>query len=302
MKTCKQEADKETEEAFKVFVRIRPLIKQESFPKQPKNGKRIVSVVEDKEGTTRLWVSDPDWIYEYAGRREKNFDFDCVFQEFNNNKSVFSKTVLPVLSNVLEGFNATWFAYGMTGSGKTHTMLGDIYNSNEDENGIWIITIEKLFDLINKQNQIKYEVKISYLEIYNEQVRDLLIDKQTQLMIVEDPIKGVIVPDITEINVENSFDLANLIIEGNNRRTMASTFANQFSSRSHAILQISLQASEDSFEMENQIIYSKLSLIDLAGSERAASTLNRGQRMVEGANINKSLFALGNWINILSDK
>lgn len=121
-------------------------------------------------------------------------------------------------------------------------------------------------------------------------------------MIVEDPVRGVFVPELKEIEVEHPRELIDLIIDGNSRRTMASTSANQFSSRSHAILQISIQTSGNSLEMLDQIFYSKLSLIDLAGSERAASTSNRGQRMIEGANINKSLLALGNCINILSDK
>lgn len=155
---------------------------------------------------------------------------------------------------------------------------------------------------MQQQHNKKFIIRISYLEIYNEHVRDLLDDKQTQLMIVEDPVRGVFVPELREIEVEHPSELIDLIVDGNNRRTMASTTANQFSSRSHAILQISIQTSGSSLEMADQIFYSKLSLIDLAGSERAASTSNRGQRMVEGANINKSLLALGNCINILSDK
>jgi kinesin family member 18/19 len=148
----------------------------------------------------------------------------------------------------------------------------------------------------------KFGIKISYLEIYNEHVIDLLDDKQAPLMIVEDPVRGVFVPELREIEVDHPSELIELIVNGNNRRTMASTSANEFSSRSHAILQISIQTSENSLRMSNQIFYSKLSLIDLAGSERAASTSNRGQRMVEGANINRSLLSLGNCINILSDK
>lgn len=133
-------------------------------------------------------------------------------------------------------------------------------------------------------------------------MRDLLDVKQSQLMIVEDPMRGVFVPELREIDVDHPSEIIELVVEGNERRTMASTSANQFSSRSHAILQISIKTTENTLGMSNQTFYSKLSLIDLAGSERAASTSNRGQRMVEGANINKSLLALGNCINILSDK
>lgn len=241
-------------------------------------------------------------LYDYAGRKERTYDFDSVFKETDSNETVFQKTIQPLLPSILEGYNATCFAYGMTGSGKTHTMLGDIYHSSTGEKGMCLLTVEKIFQLMQEQTDKKFAIRISYLEIYNEHVRDLLDDKQTQLMIVEDPVRGVFVPELREIDVEHPSELIDLIVDGNSRRTMASTSANQFSSRSHAILQISIQTSENTLDMANQVFYSKLSLIDLAGSERAASTHNRGQRMIEGANINKSLLALGNCINILSDK
>lgn len=207
---------------------------------------------------------------------------------------MFNKTVLPLLPSILEGYNATCFAYGMTGSGKTHTMLGDIYNVSTGEKGLCYLTVEMIFELMSQKRDKKFAIKISYLEIYNEQVFDLLDKRSSQLMIVEDPVRGVFVPDLKEIEVSQPTELVGLIIEGNSRRTMASTSANQFSSRSHAILQISIQTSGSSIEMMDQVFYSKLSLIDLAGSERASTTSNTGKRMIEGANINKSLLALGN--------
>lgn len=145
-------------------------------------------------------------------------------------------------------------------------------------------------------------MQISYLEIYNEHVRDLLVEKPSHLMIVEDPAKGVFVPELTEINVRGPEDLTELILIGNERRRMASTGSNQFSSRSHAILQIGVESRRVKNGIVESVTNSKLSLIDLAGSERAAVSHNTGQRMVEGANINKSLLALGNCINILSDR
>lgn len=302
MKASKQSSEIIEDEAFKVFVRVRPIMSREKFVGSTKTNCRIINVVEEEKDSTKLHVTDPDMLYDYAGRRERTYDFDSVFKESDNNELVFSKTVQPLLPSILEGYNATCFAYGMTGSGKTHTMLGDIYNSSTGEKGLCLQTVEKLFQLMQQQPNKKFIIRISYLEIYNEHVRDLLDDKQTQLMIVEDPVRGVFVPELREIEVEHPSELTDLIVDGNNRRTMASTTANQFSSRSHAILQISIQTSGSSLEMADQVFYSKLSLIDLAGSERAASTSNRGQRMVEGANINKSLLALGNCINILSDK
>jgi kinesin family protein 18/19 len=142
------------------------------------------------------------------------------------------------------------------------------------------------------------------LEIYNEQVIDLLgnnektdKEKSEPLLILEDPIKGICIPDITQHKITNVYQVLNLIMLGNSRRTMASTSANQFSSRSHAILELNIEQ----INLRNETsLSSKLSLVDLAGSERGA--VEKGVRREEGANINKSLLALGNCINILSDK
>ena len=138
---------------------------------------------------------------------------------------------------------------------------------------------------------------MSYLEIYNEQVRDLLSENFNSLMIVEDPIKGIYVPDLKEIAATNNTELKELLIKGNSKRAMASTNSNQFSSRSHAIFQITFEKREST-----QTCYSKLSLIDLAGSERGCMNESKGQRQLEGTKINQSLLTLGNCINILSDK
>ena len=282
MKQVKQQIQDDPEdEAFKVFVRIRPLLAKERMSQGSKNNSRIVQVVDEGESSNKLYVSELDYI----GRGERSYTFDNIFNESSNNQQVFETTVSPLLDSILEGYNATCFAYGMTGSGKTHTMLGDIYNVSTGEKGLCYLTVEKLFELMSYQSDKQFMIRISYLEIYNEQVIDLLDDKQAQLMIVEDPVRGVFVPELKEIEVSHPTELVELIVDGNSRRTMASTSANQFSSRSHAILQISIQTSGNSLDMIDQVYYSKLSLIDLAGSERAASTSNRGQRMVEGANI-----------------
>jgi len=302
MRTNKQVTEPIDEDAFKVFVRVRPFLSREKMNGLSKTNGNIISVIDEGNECTRLYVTDPDMVYDYVGRQERGYQFDTIFQDTSRNQDVFDQTVAPLLPNILEGYNATCFAYGMTGSGKTHTMLGDVYGASTGEKGLWLMTVEKLFQLMNEQKHKNYAIRISYLEIYNEQVLDLLDDKQSHLMIVEDPVRGVFVPELREIEVEHPNELIDLIVDGNNRRTMASTTANQFSSRSHAILQISVQTTGNSLDMADQIWYSKLSLIDLAGSERAASTSNRGQRMVEGANINKSLLSLGNCINILSDK
>ena len=109
----------------------------------------------------------------------------------------------------------------MTGSGKTHTMLGDIYNVSTGEKGLCYLTVEMIFELMSQKRDKKFAIKISYLEIYNEQVFDLLDKRSSQLMIVEDPVRGVFVPDLKEIEVSQPTELVGLIIEGNSRRTMA---------------------------------------------------------------------------------
>ena len=129
----------------------------------------------------------------------------------------------------------------MTGAGKTHTMLGDIYDNNPNsEKGVCFITVDRLFRLISdrdaQDDRFLTDIKVSYLEIYNEQVRDLLVEKPQHLMIVEDQAKGVFVPDLKEVEVQHPNEMLDLIVIGNKRRRMAATGSNQFSSRSHAIL------------------------------------------------------------------
>ena len=191
----------------------------------------------------------------------------------------------------------------MTGAGKTYTMLGDIYNSSTGEKGIFSMSIEEIFKNIASSKK-DCKVKASYLEIYNERVVDLLgtTSSSSGLLIIEDPIKGVSVPDLTEYEVHNSKELLELILKGNQKRTMAETSTNQFSSRSHAILQISVESTCNNSKGNTEVWNSKLSLVDLAGSERASINDTKGLRMLEGRKINRSLLALGNCINILSDK
>jgi len=206
-----------------------------------------------------------------------------------------------LIPNLLEGFNVTCFAYGMTGAGKTHTMIGQATSLDENQvhyasNGLCFLAVDAIFRHTRRGG---FTVKVSYLEIYNEQVRDLLDDQQQTLMIVEDPMRGVVVPGLSEVVIDHPGSLQQIVVLGNQRRMMAATGANQFSSRSHSILIVSVESQTPN--SRGEVIYSKLQMIDLAGSERAAQTENRGQRMVEGANINRSLLALGNCINILSD-
>ena len=187
----------------------------------------------------------------------------------------------------------------MTGSGKTYTMLGDIYRTNTGEKGICSLAVDYLFRRISETKDVKISLKLSYLEIYNEQVKDLLSKNEPRsssgLMIIEDPAKGVLVPELTERKVSTSGEILSLVLKGNERRVMAATSVNQFSSRSHAILQLMLESTTGDITT-----IAKLSLVDLAGSECVGKSGTQGIRMIEGGKINKSLLALGNCINILT--
>ena len=210
---------------------------------------------------------------------------------------MFKNTTKFLCDGVLNGYNSTVFAYGQTGAGKTYTMLG-----NEQSPGIMFNTMKEVFKQM-KQYQIdrQYTIRVSFLEIYNENIKDLIMVSNDVLDLREDPIKGVCVAGLSEIEVHTPDEIFELLIYGNRNRTQEATGANETSSRSHAVLQIICEYKEKDSGVKSEIKLGKLSLIDLAGSERAAKTGNRGLRMIEGANINKSLLALGNCINMLHE-
>ncbi|CAG9314689.1 unnamed protein product [Blepharisma stoltei] len=271
---------------FEVYIRIRPLSETEqSFPRVKSS-----KIVTTNQGSISndLWLQDPSFT-------TKRYAFDGVFNEDCNNKEVYDFAIEKLIESLSNGYNATCFAYGNTGAGKTHTMFGHITSLKNNERGIVFLALEGCFKRFSSMSKVC--LKASYLEIYNENVKDLLNPQDSKgLMIIEDPSKGILVPELREFEVENLEQLYDIVLEGNKNRTFASTSANELSTRSHAILQLNIEQSH-----KNEIISSRLCMIDLAGSERGASTDNKGQRMVEGAMINKSLLALGNCINILSD-
>lgn len=184
--------------------------------------------------------------------------------------------------------------YGVTGSGKTHTVFGNLgYRDaagSDIENGI----VYHCFKRLSRESGC--ELRASYLEIYNEQVKDLLSDEDN-LKIGENVAGEVVVQGLTQCTVTKFDELISILKSGNLRRKVAQTCANAFSSRSHAILQISIKR-----KVEGGVLRSKLSFIDLAGSERVSLTQNKGLRLAEGSNINKSLLALGKVITSLSER
>lgn len=231
--------------------------------------------------------------------KDQTFAFDKVFDDNTTQGDVYEGTTKPLLDNVLEGYNATVFAYGATGCGKTHTITG-----TPQQPGIIFLTMQELFERIADLQETKStEITLSYLEIYNETIRDLLVPggSKAGLTLREDANQAVSVSGLSSHAPKNVEEVMEMLVRGNQNRTMSPTEANATSSRSHAVLQINVASKDRNASVNEPHTMATLSIIDLAGSERASATKNRGERLVEGANINKSLLALGSCINALCD-
>ncbi|WYZ44649.1 hypothetical protein EsH8_VII_001085 [Colletotrichum jinshuiense] len=275
-------------------------------PKLQRGGIRpVIKVVDD-----RCLVFDPpeDNPVHRFGRsvvpngkkvKDQTFMFDRIFDENATQNDVYEGTTKQILDSVLDGYNATVFAYGATGCGKTHTITG-----TSQHPGIIFMTMQELFEKINERSQEKTtEITLSYLEIYNETIRDLLVPGGSKqgLMLREDTNQVVSVAGLTSHHPKDVQEVMDMIVQGNEWRTVSPTEANATSSRSHAVLQINVAQKDRNADVNEPHTMATLSIIDLAGSERASATKNRGDRLLEGANINKSLLALGSCINALCD-
>ncbi|KAI5325078.1 PREDICTED: kinesin [Prunus dulcis] len=271
-----------------VAVKCRPFRERE-------RGRDIVRVIDNKE----VLVLDPDLSKDYLERiqnrtKEKKYCFDHAFDPGCTNLDVYTKCILSVISGVVNGLNATVFAYGSTGSGKTYTMVG-----TQDDPGLMVLSLHTIFDLIKRdKSSDEFEVTCSYLEVYNEVIYDLLEKSSGHLELREDPEQGVIVAGLRCIKVQSADKILELLNLGNSRRKTESTEANATSSRSHAVLEIKVKRKQKN-KYRNQVMRGKLALVDLAGSERASETNSGGQKLRDGANINRSLLALANCINAL---
>ena len=292
-------SDTGAETSIKVIVRVRPPNEREN----QENYRTVIKVVDD-----RMLIFDPkeeENPFFYRGvvqkgrdllkkqNKELQFIFDKVFNMDASNDDVFEGTTKELILNLLDGYNCSVFAYGATGAGKTHTMLG-----KEGDPGITYRTMAELFAQIEAQKENRdFELGVTYLEIYNENVQDLL-HKTGPLHLREDGRCGIIVAGLQIITIHSPDELLSLLAKGNKNRTQHPTDANEESSRSHAVFQVYVNITN---KLDGQVKHVKLSMIDLAGSERASATGCKGARFKEGANINKSLLALGNCINNLAD-
>ncbi|XP_035236069.1 centromere-associated protein E isoform X1 [Anguilla anguilla] len=281
------------ESAVKVCVRVRPLIQREE------------ASTENSEPVALYWKADKQAIHQIDdGSVTKTFSFDRVFSAEESTNQLYQDIAKPLVVSAVEGYNGTIFAYGQTSSGKTFTMMG----SNRIP-GVIPLAMEDVFQTIKNCPKKEFLLRVSYMEIYNETVTDLLCDswKRKPLEIREGNYKNVYVADLTEELVTSAEQALSWIRKGEKNRHYGKTKMNQRSSRSHTIFRMILESRErsDPASGENAdgaIIVSHLNLVDLAGAERASQTGAEGARLKEGCNINRSLFTLGQVIKKLSDE
>lgn len=278
-------------ETVKVVVRCRPMNEKERIAKF----ERVVSV-DVKLG--QIMVRNPREAS--ASDVPKVFTFDSVYDSNSKQLDLYDETFRPLVDSVLLGFNGTIFAYGQTGTGKTYTMEG--VRNDPERRGVIPNSFEHIFTHISRSQNQQYLVRASYLEIYQEEIRDLLSkDQSRRLELRERPDTGVYVKDLSSFVTKSVREIEHVMNVGNQNRSVGATNMNEHSSRSHAIFVITVECSELGVDGENHIRVGKLNLVDLAGSERQTKTGAQGERLKEATKINLSLSALGNVISALVD-
>jgi len=275
-------------QTVRVAVRCRPL-----SSKEVEDGRQRIVDVDLKART--IAVKNP----KVSGSEPpKTFTFDHVYDWNTIQKNLYNETASPIVDSVLEGYNGTIFAYGQTGTGKTHTMEG--VQDDVEQRGIIPNSFQHVFDAIETSEGKEFLVQASFLEIYNEDVRDLLAkNPNNKLELKETVDTGVYVKDLTKFVVKGVQEISNVLKVGKKNRTVGATLMNQDSSRSHSIFTITVETSDHG--ADGHIRMGKLNLVDLAGSERQSKTGATGDRLKEATKINLSLSALGNVISALVD-
>ncbi len=285
---------------IQVAVRCRPLNERESKMNS-------YSIIECNEKTKEVTAFDKSGTMQL----DKKFTFDKVFGVTSKQSEVYNQIVKPVVLEVIEGYNCTIFAYGQTGTGKTHTMEGswstvdDLAQSWDSDQMVGVIprSVAHLFTCLNSISSCEYSVKISFIELYDEELSDLLTEgnENDKLRIFDDPERkgSVKIPGLEEIVVRNKSEVYKILQRGSQRRQQASTLMNAKSSRSHSIFTLTVFIKEKSIEGEETIKVGKLNLVDLAGSENIERSGATGKRAAEAGRINKSLTTLGRVITAL---
>ena len=272
-------------ECVKVAIRVRPMNKHEI----EENSRLCVTV--DTANNTVSVISDKN--------QSKTFPFDYVYPMETTQREVYDQVAFPIVDSIFQGYNGTVFAYGQTGCGKTFTMMGIVTDPNLK--GIIPNAFSHIFGFIKTEGESKkFFLRCSFVEIYNEEVRDLLGKNNRKLDIREDPKKGTFLRDVTYITIKNTSDIENCLERGNKNRHVGQTSMNDQSSRSHSLFTVYLEIEEKGEGGNSRIKSGKLNLVDLAGSERVGKTNATGQTFDEGKKINLSLTALGSVIDALS--
>jgi kinesin family protein 3/17 len=283
---CRPFNEKEKQGGYKKIVNIDTKLGQISitnYKENPNNNGSTGSLNKDKNE-----------------ENTKTFTFDSVFDEDCKQIDVYNQTARNIIDGVLNGFNGTVFAYGQTGSGKTFSMQGS--KSSPELRGIIPNAFDHIFSHISRTTQKKWLVRVSYLEIYNEEIKDLLgKDTKKKLELKENPETGVYVKDLSSYVVKSVEEIDNLMTKGNKNRAVGATLMNAESSRSHSIFTITVECCDTGIDGKDHFYAGKLHLVDLAGSERQSKTGATGERLKEATKINLSLSALGNCISALVD-
>ena len=283
------------DECVQVIVRCRPL-----FGKELAEGRQRIVDMDTSRGEVVL--KNPK--ASHPSEAERKFTFDRIFDWECTQREVYDGAAARIVDAAIEGYNGTVFCYGQTGTGKTHTMEGK--DEPPELRGIIPSAFNHVFDAIDGSEGRNYLIRASFLEIYNENVRDLLGKDQSRTCdLKEDPDKGVYVKDLTSFVVKGVGEINNVLKVGKKNRSVGATLMNADSSRSHSIFTITVECSQrragDPSDAEPHITVGKLNLVDLAGSERQAKTGSTGDRLKEATKINLSLSALGNVISALVD-
>ncbi|KAJ2008569.1 hypothetical protein GGI04_001094 [Coemansia thaxteri] len=312
------------EDHINVAIRVRPL-----------NQRELRFAATGGPVAQAPWQVQRDTITQrhYSDGRAVNgnsYTFDKVFDQRDTTQTVYNNIVKEIITSAMSGFNGTIFAYGQTSSGKTHTMYG-----TGEELGIIKLAVRNMFDVVSNDSSREYLIRVSFLEIYNEVLRDLLEPSKTNLKIHENAKREIFVGDLSEHIVFNAAQVEEILEKGDKNRHIAGTNMNERSSRSHTLFRIVIESREkaeaaaagdngaldtrdsdslakrhqrlstgstaDSGEFTGAVMVSCLNLVDLAGSERVGQTGAEGQRLKEGAHINKSLLSLGTVIARLSE-
>ncbi|XP_022123046.2 kinesin-like protein Klp61F [Pieris rapae] len=292
---------KDKNQNIQVFVRLRPLNQREKDIRSI----GVVEVVHGREVVVRQ---------SNQNSHTKKFTFDRAFPPQTKQLEIYQEVVSPLIEEVLAGYNCTVFAYGQTGTGKTHTMVGEAAScetswQTDPEAGIIPRALSQLFDELRLTNT-EYTVRVSYLELYNEELFDLLSTSEdnSKLRIYEDVTRkgSNIVNGLEEITVYNKNEVYKIMAQGQERKRVASTLMNAQSSRSHTVFTIVVHMKENSPEGEELVKIGKLNLVDLAGSENISKAGSdnpaKRERARECVNINQSLLTLGRVITALVER